>query len=177
MFPEMTQRTRNIVFVVAAVIIIGVVFAFLSRSPVPRIETPLEQTQREAEQKTATEKLLETDPVDPQHITNIKYIQMALGKYYNDHQTYPKKLGELTPMYARVLPKYSINGTTSSDFFYAYYPKEKPTAYHLGVLLGGRNPQDPAAFAGDADLNSEKVGYASGFNGFDPVYDIVGGKK
>ena len=70
------------------------------------------------------------------------------------------------------MPKYS----SSKDYFYAYYPEAKPTAYHLGALLGGRNQASTKAFAEDADLNSEKVGYKNGFNGADPIYDLKGGK-
>lgn len=127
----------------------------------------------EQQQQETTKKLLATDPADPSHVTNIKYIITGLEKYYNDKKTYPKKLDELVPTYLNIMPKYS----SQKDYFYAYYPEAKPTAYHIGTVLGGRNEMSPKAFAEDADLNSEKAGYVNGFNGMDPVYDLTGGKK
>ncbi len=124
---------------------------------------------------TETERLLATDPADPSHINNLKYIQAGLEKYFNDNRTYPADLRTLVPRYLRALPAYS----SQQGYLYAYAPEAKPTAYHLGALLGGRNQADPQAFATDADFNSEKAGYIGGFNGTDPVYDLVGetGKK
>lgn len=125
----------------------------------------------EKQQQEATAKLLASDPSDPAHVNNIKYIVDGLEKYYKDKKMYPKKLEDLVPLYIKILPKYS----SQKDYFYAYYPKDKPMAYHIGTLLGGRNQASPKAFAEDADLNSEKAGYDGGFNGMDPVYDLTGG--
>ena len=122
---------------------------------------------------TETERLLATDPADPSHVNNLKYIQAGLEKYFSDNRAYPADLRTLVPKYLRVLPAYS----SRQDYLYAYSPKGKPTLYHLGALLGGRNEISPRTLAGDADFNSEKAGYTGGFNGADPVYDIIGGKK
>lgn len=154
-------------FITAAVIGIGSAVVRWKGSKQP---TPMTKEQQEQE---TTKKLLATDPADPSHVSNIKYIVTGLEKYYNTNRMYPKTLGELMPTYIAVIPKYS----SQKDYFYAYYPAEKPTAYHIGTLLGGRNEMSPKAFAEDADLNSEKEGYVNGFNGMDPVYDLTGGKK
>ncbi|MBI3685223.1 hypothetical protein HY250_02355 [Candidatus Azambacteria bacterium] len=118
------------------------------------------------------QKILATDPTDPSHINNLKYLQAGLEKYFTEKRTYPKKLGELAPKYISIVPKYS----SKKDYLYAYYPKEKPSAYHLGAPLGGRNAASPQAFSQDADFNSEKIKYINGFDGADPVYDLMGGK-
>lgn len=118
------------------------------------------------------EALLATDPTDPLHINNLKYIQGGLEKYYNEKRAYPKTLAELKPLYLRLIPRYS----SEKDYLYAYYPAEKPNAYHLGTPLGGRNTISPETLKGDADFNSEKAKYVGGFNGADPVYDIANKK-
>lgn len=149
---------------------------FIKRAPVA---TPLLQQNAKPspakmeDERKKTEEILKTDPTDPVHISNLKYIQSALERYYNDKKQYPESLVGLSPMYLKILPKYSSN----KDYFYAYYPKDKPKAYHLGSLLGGRNATDAGAFKADADFNSDKADYVSGFNGLDPVYDLIGGKK
>ena len=169
---EISQKKQIIGLAVFVAVIVGLGFllsVFLKQEEAPQ---PSGQPTTEKGQQEATAKLLATDPSDPSHISNLKYIQEGLEKYYNDKSAYPKKLDELVPLYARVLPKYS----SSRDYFYAYYPKDKPTTYHIGTLLGGRNHASPEAFAKDADLNSEQAGYVGGFNGADPIYDLTGGK-
>lgn len=114
------------------------------------------------------EALLATDPVDPLHINNLKYIQGGLDKYYKDKRVYPKTLAELKPRYLQLIPGYS----SEKGYLYAYFPKDKPTAFHLGTPLGGRNEESPMALEGDADFNSNTAQYVDGFSGADPVYDI-----
>lgn len=135
-----------------------------------------EQQATSSSVKTATLKehmarYLAADPVDLSHIGNIKSIQGALRKYFDNKQVYPKKLSELAPAYLYIVSKYS----SSQDYFYAYFPADKPTAYHLGAPLGGNNPADGPVLSQDADFNSKKAGYVNGFDGTDPVYDLVGG--
>lgn len=120
---------------------------------------------------TETQKLLEMDVTDPTHVNNLNYIQNGLVLYFNDKGEFPKKLEELVPLYLRGLPKYS----SEIGYFYAYYPADKPTNFHLGALLGGRDPGDVLAFANDADYDSAKAGNVGGFTGVDPMYDLVGG--
>ncbi|OGD23856.1 hypothetical protein A2Z10_02645 [Candidatus Azambacteria bacterium RBG_16_47_10] len=156
-----------IFFIVVAAVAIG--SAIVKRKAAKqRVPMTVEQQQQET-----TAKLLATDPSDPSHVNNIKYIIGGLEKYYNDKKMYPAKLDDLVPKYLNIVPKYS----SQKDYFYAYYPESKPTAYHIGTLLGGRNQSSPKAFAEDADLDSSKNGYVNGFNGMDPVYDLTGGKK
>ncbi|MCR4322669.1 MAG: hypothetical protein NUV61_01110 [Candidatus Azambacteria bacterium] len=169
---EHLHKKQIIGIIVFGVVVIALGFLVSAILKQRKAEQPSGQPATEQEQQTATAKLLATDPADPSHINNIKYIREGLEKYYNDKKMYPKNLDELVPTYARILPKYS----SSRDYFYAYYPEAKPTAYHIGTLLGGRNQASPQAFATDADLNSEKAGYIGGFNGADPIYDIKGGK-
>lgn len=161
--------TIGIIFLIVAVTI-AIGSAIIKRKTAKQQAPTLtvEQQQREA-----TKKFLATDPADPSHVSNIKYIIVGLEKYYSDKKAYPKKLDELLPVYINVIPKYS----SQKDYFYAYYPEAKPTAYHIGSLLGGRNEMSPKVFAEDADLNSVSEGYVNGFNGMDPVYDLIGGKK
>lgn len=168
---EMSKRKQIVGIAVFVLVVIALGF-LLSAVLKQKTPPPAEQQTTEKEQQITTAKLLATDPSDPSHINNIKYIQEGLEKYYNDKQMYPKSLEELKPTYVRILPKYS----SSKDYFYAYYPKDKPTTYHLGALLGGRNQVSPKAFAEDTDLNSEKAGYVNGFAGADPIYDLKGGK-
>ncbi|MBI5912844.1 hypothetical protein HY839_00155 [Candidatus Azambacteria bacterium] len=169
---ENSQKKQIIGIAIFVVVIIGLGLLLAVIFKQKKAPQPQQRQTTEKSQQETTAKLLATDPSDPSHINNLKYIQEGLEKYYNDKKTYPKKLDELVPNYARILPKYS----SSKDYFYAYYPKDKPTAYHIGTLLGGRNQASPKAFAEDADLNSEKAGYVGGFNGADPVYDLKGGK-
>lgn len=168
---EISKRKQIVGIAVFVLVAIGL-GTLLSATLFKKKTPPPVQQSTEKEQQITTAKLLATDPSDPSHINNLKYIQEGLEKYYNDKRMYPANLEELKPTYVRVLPKYS----SSRDYFYAYYPKDKPTAYHLGTLLGGRNQTSPKAFAEDADLNSEKAGYTNGFNGADPIYDLKGGK-
>lgn len=168
---DISKKKQIIGIAVFILVVIGLGF-LLSAVSKRKEQQPAQQQAIEKDQQIATEKLLATDPSDPSHINNLKYIKDGLEKYYNDKKMYPKALSDLVPLYLRVVPKYS----SSKDYFYAYYPSEKPTAYHLGALLGGRNQASPKAFAEDADLNSEKAGYVGGFNGADPVYDLKGGK-
>lgn len=127
---------------------------------------------KEEEVRAEREKILATDPADPSHINNLAYLREGLKKYYAEKKTYPKKLSELVPRYLYVAPKYS----SDTDYLYAYFPAEKPSAYHLGAPLGGKNITSPTALSGDADFNSEKAKYTNGFNGADPVYDLAGEK-
>lgn len=168
-----TTKRNQIILIGAIFLAIVAVIAIVSAVIRQKGATQQAPITVEQQQQMETKKLLATDPADPSHITNITYIIGGLEKYYNDKKTYPTKLDELVPVYINILPKYS----SQRDYFYAYYPESKPTAYHIGTLLGGRNQVSPKAFAEDADLNSEKEGYVNGFNGMDPVYDLAGGKK
>ena len=168
---QINQKQTNIfliIGVIAAIIIIGMLFYLGARKTGKQEKPVVEQKMR----SVATQKLIETDATDPSHVNNIKYIQSALERYYNDKRQYPKQLEELVPYYLTILPKYS----SSRNYFYAHYPAEKPQKYHIGVLLGGRNEASPAAFRSDSDLDSVKVGYINGFNGMDPVFDLESGK-
>lgn len=168
---QINQKQTNIFLIIgvaAAVIIIGMLF-YLGAQKARKQEKPATQKQMPS---VATQKLIETDATDPTHVNNIKYVQSALERYYNDKRQYPKQLEDLVPYYLTVLPKYS----SSRNYFYAYYPADKPQKYHIGTLLGGRNEASPAAFRSDSDLNSAKAGYVNGFNGMDPVFDLEGGK-
>lgn len=136
---------------------------------VPPAEKNKSAEARKEDIKAEREKILATDPTDPSHINNIAYLQEGLKKYYAEKKMYPKKLGELLPRYLYVIPKYS----SDKDYLYAYFPAEKPFAYHIGTLLGGRNIVSPQTLSADSDFNSEKVKYVNGFNGADPMYDIV----
>lgn len=171
---NLQQRKQIIGIAIFAIIVIGLGFvlsaAFKQKGTPQSIQQQRAATEKK--QQEATVKLLATDPSDPAHVNNIKYIVDGLEKYYKDKHAYPKKLDDLMPLYVRIVPKYS----SSKDYFYAYYPKDKPTAYHIGALLGGRNQASPKAFVEDADLNSEKAGYMNGFAGADPIYDLKGGK-
>ncbi len=174
------SKQKNILIAAIALVVLFIAYGFFaynkSRRAAP-VAPPSQNTKPSVavmeEQKKKTEEILKTDPTDPVHVSNLKYIQSALERYFNDKRQYPKTLGELVPAYLRVLPKYSSN----QDYFYAHYPKEKPQFYHLGTLLGGRNSSDAEAFKSDTDFNSAKAGYENGFNGLDPVYDLAGGKK
>src|SRR3989339_2172670 len=126
---EISQKKQIVGIVVFAAVIMGLGFLLNVIFKQKGAPQPQQQTTIEKEQQVATAKLLATDPSDPSHINNIKYLQEGLEKYYNDKRTYPQKLDELVPLYARILPKYS----SSRDYFYAYYPKDKPTAYHIGT--------------------------------------------
>ena len=172
------MQKKHIVMIVAGIIMIIIIIAIIASAPAQQIEqkqTP-QQVQAEIHEKqiVETKRLLAMDVSDPSHVVNIKFIQAGLERYFSDNRTYPKKLNDMRPQYLRIIPQYA----TGKDYFYAYYPKDKPTAYHLGTQLGGRNPSDPKILSEDADFNSLKAtGYTGGFNGADPVYDLVSGKK
>lgn len=167
----MSQKKQilGVAIFVVALMIIGLIMSIVFKEKAP---APTDRQAIEKNQQIATAKLLATDPSDPSHINNLKYIKDSLDKYYTAKKMYPKDLNELVPLYGSIVPRYS----TSKPYFYAYYPSENPTAYHIGAVLGGRNQASPKAFSEDADLNSEKAGYVGGFNGADPVYDLKGGK-
>lgn len=172
------QKKR--IAIIAGGIIMFVVLIFVVaisvRTPAqPEQKQTPQQIQEAIHQKEVilTKQLLAMDVSDPSHVGNIKFIQAGLERYFNDHRTYPKKLEDMRPQYLRIIPQYS----TGKDYLYAYYPKDKPTKYHLGTKLGGHNPSDSKTLSEDADFNSKKAGYAGGFEGTDPVYDLVGGKK
>lgn len=141
-----------------------------ARAPAKKTEKNEPQS-REAVQRER-EKILATDPADPSHVNNITYIKEGLKKYYAEKKAYPKKLSELVPRYLYIAPRYS----SDVEYLYAYFPAEKPSAYHLGAPLGGRNINSPGALSSDADFHSEKAKYVNGFNGADPVYDVTGEK-
>lgn len=174
------QKKRIILIVggvIAFVALILIVAVSVRRTPAqPEQKQTPQQIQEAIHQKEVvlTKQLLAMDVSDPSHVGNIKFIQAGLERYFNDHRTYPKKLEDMRPQYLRIIPQYS----TGKDYLYAYYPKDKPTKYHLGTKLGGRNPSDAKTLSEDADFNSLKAaGYTGGFDGTDPVYDLVGGKK
>lgn len=171
-----TMQKKHIAMIAGGIIVLVFVVAISVRTPAQPVQkqTP-QQIQEVIHQKEVilTKQLLAMDISDPSHVVNIKFIQAGLERYFNDNRTYPKKLDDMRPQYLRIIPQYA----TGQDYLYAYYPKDKPTAYHLGVRLGGRNPSDAKTLSEDADFNSLKTGHVKGFDGTDPVYDLVGGKK
>jgi len=177
----MTELNKKILLAIIVVLVLGAVgygiyYGSSKRSaPAPQQapQNAKPSVSKMAEEKKRTEEILKTDPTDPVHVANLKYIQGALDKYFNDRRQYPKTLGELAPMYVKVLPKYS----SKQDYFYAYSPADKPQLYHLGTLLGGRNTASPEAFKNDSDFDSAKAGWVGGFNGLDPIYDLTNYKK
>jgi len=165
------SQATTILSYIAILVVGGFVIAlFVKLGGLTSQEQQVPAQQIEKSDKTKTEKLLATDSSDPSHINNVRSIQAALEKYYNDYKKYPIDLNELAPLYIRRLPTYANN----VNYFYAYWPNANPQAYHLGTLLGGRNELSPATLNQDADLNSEASGYTHGFNGSDPVFDLVG---
>ena len=177
----MDEFKKKILIAIISVLVLGVVgYGIYYGSSKRSAPAPQQAPQnakpsvfKMAEEKKRTEEILKTDPTDPVHVANLKYIQGALERYYNDRRQYPEALTELVPIYVKVLPKYS----SRRDYFYANSPAEKPQSYHLGTLLGGRNTASPEAFKTDSDFDSAKAGWAGGFNGLDPVYDLTNNKK
>ena len=177
----MTGLNKKILLVIIVVLVLGAVgygiyYGSLKRAS-EKSQAPAQNMKpsasKMAEEKKRTEEILKTDPTDPVHVANLKYIQGALDKYYNDKRRYPETLEELTPIYVKVLPKYS----SRKNYFYAHSSEEKPQLYHLGTLLGGRNTASPEAFKNDSDFDSAKAGWVGGFNGLDPIYDLTNYKK
>ena len=177
----MDEFKKKILIAIISVLVLGVVgygiyYGSSKRSaPAPQQapQNAKPSVSKMAEEKKRTEEILKTDPTDPVHVANLKYIQGALDKYYNDKRRYPETLEELTPIYVKVLPKYS----SRKNYFYAHSSEEKPQLYHLGTLLGGRNTASPEAFKNDSDFDSAKAGWVGGFNGLDPIYDLTNYKK
>lgn len=171
------MQKKHIVMIITAFILIAIIVAIIINAPKQKVQDPVaEQIQQQIihEKEVAiTKQLIAMDVSDPSHVINIKFIQTGLEKYFNDYGYYPKKLEDMIPLHLRVVPQFS----TGENYLYAYYPKDKPTKYHLGARLGGHNPADEKSFSEDADLNSKKANYVGGFDGTDPVYDLVSGKK
>lgn len=162
-----TSGKRFIIAILAVSAVFFVVaFVALTNRQKQSSGTPVGKTEKE--QITETAQLLAIDSNDPTHINNIGYIQYGLERYFSDKRMYPTNLKDLVPLYIGGLPVYS----SEQNYLYAYSPKEKPVAYHLGTPLGGHNQKDEAALAGDADFDSKKTGYTNGFDGKDPVYDV-----
>lgn len=130
-----------------------------------------QQQQKETLSKTETQRLLESDASDLSHVNNVAYIQAKLEEYYRDNKFYPKKISDMVPRYMRTVPMYSLK----KGYLYATDGKDKAASYHVGTMLGGNNPADAKLLKEDADFNSEKAKYTDGFNGLDPVFDLVGG--
>lgn len=167
------METKRLIALIGGIVLVlvalGIIIGLSTRQKPVATPEALAPAEIQKKELTETKRLLAMDVSDPSHVGNVKYIQAGLERYYADKQMYPKKMEDLVPLYLRVLPKYS----TEKHYLYAHYPKDKPKSYHIGTPLGGRNPSDAKAFAEDADFNSEKQGYAGGFDGADPVYDAV----
>src|SRR3989304_521540 len=111
----MTELNKKILLAIIVVLVLGAVgygiyYGSSKRSaPAPQQapQNAKPSVSKMAEEKKRTEEILKTDPTDPVHVANLKYIQGALDKNFNDRRQYPKTLGELAPMYVKVLPKYS----------------------------------------------------------------------
>jgi len=172
-----------IISILAAIAIIGLIFYAGQKFQKREQEQSIQKEQGETSPKPRKiNELLAQDHTAPFHVDNVNLIKSALEKYYNNNKAYPTKLEELAPLYIKVLPKYS----TSRNYFYAFYPAEKPQSYHVGTLLepchtekdyaGIRNcnPASIDLWKSDADFDSSKAGYTEGFNGMDPVFDLIG---
>src|SRR3990167_3822553 len=177
----MDEFKKKILIAIISVLVLGVVgygiyYGSSKRSaPAPQQapQNAKPSVSKMAEEKNRTEEILKTDPTDPVHVANLKYIQSALERYFNDKRQYPKTLEELAPMYVKGLPKYS----SRQDYFYTHSPADKTQLYHFVTILGWRNTATPEAFKTDSDFDSAKAGWAGGFNGLDPIYDLTNNKK
>src|SRR3989344_5839255 len=124
----MSELNKKILLAIVAVLVLGAVgfgiYYGASKRTSEKIQPPAQNVKspatKMAEEKKRTDEILKTDPTDPVHVANLKYIQSALERYYNDKRQYPKVLTELVPIYVKVLPKYS----SKQDYFYAYSQKE-----------------------------------------------------
>lgn len=106
--------------------------------------------------------------------SNLNYIYYEIEFYHDDNDYYPTSLSELekfvesksTEDHKKKLPK---DPKTGEDYLYAHYPAEKPTSYHLGVILEIKDDTD---LNNDSDFNSKTAGYVNGFDGGGQVFDI-----
>ena len=110
---------------------------------------------------------------DSINISQFKIIPSLLGIYFEKYKVYPETLSKLGDSSGAI-----IKDSSSNKYLYAYYPKVKPTSYHLGLLLEGCS-KDPVKqvvdkeFLKDRDFNSATAGYVNGFDGKDPIYDLA----
>lgn len=117
---------------------------------------------REEWEKSGKEvdKLIQDFEVDK----NINQIQMSLMFFFGKNKIFPENLNELYPGF---IQKEILENNT---FLYAY-SKDK-NYYHLGVKIN--NPDNiQNKLKNDADFNSISKNYVNGFNGLDPIYDVV----
>lgn len=170
------MRKIHIILIACTVLVLIIIVAMISFAPTRNNQPQvIQETQQVIHEKEVikTKQLIAMDVSDPSHVINVKFIQTGLEKYFNDYGYYPKKLEDMIPQQLRIVPQYA----TGENYLYAYYPKDKPTKYHLGTKLGGNNPSDGKILSEDADYNSLKANYIGGFDGKDPVFDLVSVKK
>ncbi len=169
------QKKQLVLIGVIIAVLIGIIVIFIRIPTKTEQKETVQQTQEVVHQKEValTRQLLDMDVSDPSHVRNVKFLQEKIERYFNDYRYYPKRMEDMIPHYLPV----PVQFATGENYLYAYYPKDKPTKYHLGAKLGGRNPADIKTLSEDADFNSIKAGYVGGFVGVDPVYDLVSKNK
>ena len=102
---------------------------------------------------------------DARRVADIKQSQLALELYYDEYQTYPQNLAVLAPTY---MPSVPNDPETRAPYFYAFSELDK--TYHLGArLTDTTNP----ALKGDKDFYSRSTRFLNGFDGTDPVFDVM----
>ncbi|OGZ32670.1 MAG: hypothetical protein A3H02_01225 [Candidatus Niyogibacteria bacterium RIFCSPLOWO2_12_FULL_41_13] len=118
---------------------------------------------------------------DARRIDDIKQIRTALELYFSVNSSYPTALSALVPEQIPVIPADPLGNTgalcrTAAGYCYAYSPLANPTYYHIGAQL--EETTNPA-FNSDKDCSSAGTGcpagvaYINGFDGTDPIYDII----
>lgn len=89
-------------------------------------------------------------------------IQIPLKFYFDDNDFYPESLNNLdvNSDLEESIREYGI--------LYAYSKDKKK--YHVGIKL---DKEDYPGFGKDKDFNSKTEGFINGFDGADPIYDLV----
>jgi len=103
--------------------------------------------------------------VEANMIGNINQLQMSLDFYFKQNGVLPASLNELYPKF--IADKKIVE---NEKYLYAYSYDRKTLTYHLGIKLEAENQP---ILKNDKDFNSISAGYINGFDGADPVYDVV----
>lgn len=98
-------------------------------------------------------------------LNGMREVESSLQIYRDGHNgKYPNSLELLLKDFPHLESTLKEN-----TFLYAYSRDYKK--FHLGILL---STNTDSKLDRDGDFNSIAVGYINGFNGKDPIYDIVG---
>ena len=103
---------------------------------------------------------------DARRISDMKLIQLSLKLFFDRHNKYPARPIELEK--EGDVSKLPTDPLSGKDYFYAV--SEDGRTYHIGATLEDKGN---ITLKNDADVNSRARGFLNGFDGADPIYDLI----